>query len=184
MAKLYHIFQQTAAFIDTLIAGIGRSVAYLSIFLVLVTCFIVLMRYGFNVGSIAIQETATYMHASLFTLGAAYTFQRDAHVRVDVFFRRLTLRQQAWVNIMGAIFLLLPTASCLVFLSYDFVAQSWVIRESSIEQEGLPFLYLLKSLIPIAGVLLFLQGVASLLHNTLALVGYCQCEDIHDEVML
>jgi len=184
MSALYHILQQTADLIDVIVDRIGRSVGYLAMLLVLVTCYIVLMRYGFNIGSIATQEIVTYMHATIFMLGAGFTLQRDGHVRVDVFYRRLNARQRAWVNSLGTLVFLLPTAGSLVWLSYDFVSQAWHIKESSIEQEGLPFVYLLKTLIPAAGGLLFLQGISILIHNTLALVGFSVSSEQHDEVML
>lgn len=184
MNALYHTLQKTAAMIDRIIDRIGQMIAYLVLMLVLVTCYIVLTRYGFNIGSIAVQETVTYMHATVFMLGAAYTLQRDGHVRVDVFYSRINPRQQAWINALGSLGLLLPTAGCLVYLSMDFVTQAWQIKEASVEQEGLPFVYLLKALIPAGGCLLFMQGISIIIHNTLALVGFENTEQIHDEVML
>jgi TRAP-type mannitol/chloroaromatic compound transport system permease small subunit len=184
MNALYHILHKTAAMIDRIVDQIGRMIAYLVILLVFVTCYVVLTRYGFNIGSIAVQETVTYMHATIFMLGAAYTLQRGGHVRVDVFYSRINPRQQAWINALGSLFLLLPTAACLVYLSMDFVVQAWQIKEASIEQEGLPFVYLLKTLIPLGGSLLFLQGISIIIHNTLALVGIKTIEPTHSEAVL
>jgi TRAP-type mannitol/chloroaromatic compound transport system permease small subunit len=184
MNKLYHILNNVAALIDTLIDRIGKSIALFSILLVLLTSLIVLLRYGFNIGSIALQETGMYIHAAIFMLGAAYTLQHGCHVRVDVFYRRFNERQKAWVNALGCLFLLLPTAASIILLSDQFVLQSWHIKESSIEQEGLPIVYIFKTFIPACGSLLFLQGVAMLIQNTLLLVGFNTNQPINDEAML
>lgn len=171
MNKLYHILNALGVAIAGLVSVVGRCTAWLSVFLVCITCIVVVLRYGFGIGAIALQETAIYIYAALFMLGAAYTFARDGHVRVDVFYRRFNTVQRAWVNILGGLFLLIPTALAIVLLSWEFVAQAWVNREGSIESEGLPFVYLLKSMIPICGGLLLLQGIANLIDNTLLLVG-------------
>lgn len=184
MTKLYHILDFIAASIDTVVDKIGRVIALLSIVLVLLTSLIVLLRYGFNAGSIALQETGMYIHAAIFMLGAAYALQHGCHVRVDVFYRNFNARQKAWVNAFGCLFLLLPTAASIVLLSDQFVIQSWQIKESSIEQEGLPIVYLFKTLIPACGSLLFLQGVAILIQNTLQLVGFHSHQPAQDEALL
>jgi TRAP-type mannitol/chloroaromatic compound transport system permease small subunit len=171
MGKLYHILNALGVTIAGFVSVVGRCTAWLSIALVCITCVVVVLRYGFGIGAIALQETALYIYAALFMLGAAYTLGRDGHVRVDVFYRRFTSIQRAWVNIVGGLFLLVPTALGIILLSWEFVAQAWVNREGSIQSEGLPFVYLLKSMIPMCGGLLLLQGIANLIDNTLVLVG-------------
>lgn len=185
MTPLYHSLSLLRAAIDQLIASIGKLAAWLSIGLVVVTCIVVVLRYGFGIGAIALQESAIYMFAALFMLGVAYTFARDGHVRVDVFYRHYHWRTKAWIEVLGGLMLLLPSAFCMVLLSLDFAAQAWANMEGSIEADGLPFVYLLKSLVPLSGALLFLQGVSSILYNTLLLVGYLhhsESESNHDEV--
>jgi len=187
MKLLYHSLSILSASIDKLIAGIGKIAAWLSFSLVIVTCVVVMLRYGFGIGAIALQELAIYMFATLFMLGIAYTFARDGHVRVDVFYRHLDSHQKAWINIVGGLFFLLPSAFFLVLLSWDFAAQAWVNFEASIEADGLPFVYLLKSLIPVCGALLFLQGLSNIIDNTLLLVGYTHTradQVATDEVMV
>ncbi|MEY3018332.1 MAG: hypothetical protein RL336_1467, partial [Pseudomonadota bacterium] len=100
MTKLYHILQRLAEAIDRLVAALGKLTAWLSVVLVLVTCVVVALRYGFGVGAIALQESTLYMYAALFMLGAAYTFVHDDHVRVDVFYRHFSAPQRAWINIL------------------------------------------------------------------------------------
>jgi TRAP-type mannitol/chloroaromatic compound transport system permease small subunit len=132
----------------------------------LITFVVVVLRYGFDTGWIALQESVMYLHAFLFMLGAAYTLGDDAHVRVDIFYRRFSAKKKALVNLFGALLLLLPTCIFIIVMSWDYVATSWRLLESSKEAGGLPLVFVLKSLIPIFCGLLILQGIADILRNT------------------
>lgn len=156
--------------IDAFTERCGRLLAYLALIMALLTAFIVVLRYGFNVGSIVSQEAVTYMHGALFLLGAAYALKTGAHVRVDIFYRRFSTRSQAWVNAIGAIVFLLPLCAFILLTSLDYVAESWSMRESSPEPGGIPAVYLLKTLIPLSAAMLALQGIAELLRDTLTLM--------------
>ena len=138
----------------------GRTLAWLTLAMVIVTVVVVVARYSFDAGWIALQESVTWMHGLVLMLGLAYTLKHDAHVRVDVFYRRFGERGRAWVDLVGAIVLLLPFASYIAWSSWDYVAASWAVGERSREAGGLPGLFLLKTAIPVAAALLFLQGVA------------------------
>lgn len=157
-------------YIDTFTEHSGRLLGWLAVAMALVTAAIVFMRYGLNIGSIASQEAVTYMHGCLFMLGAAYTLKHGAHVRVDIFYRNFSPRAQAWVNALGGIVFLLPLCVFIGLSSWNYVAESWAIRESSPEPGGIPAVFLLKSLIPLLAVNLFLQGLAETLRSTLVLV--------------
>lgn len=141
----------------------GRYIAWLLVAMVLLQVLVVLLRYGFNVGSIALQESVTYLHAIAFLLGTAYTLRHDEHVRVDVVYRRLSGRQQHWVNLTGFALFLLPVCTFIIWSSLNYVAQSWSIRESSADAGGLAGIYLLKTLIPLFALLLIVQGLAQTL---------------------
>jgi TRAP-type mannitol/chloroaromatic compound transport system permease small subunit len=149
--------------IDGINEWIGRGVAWCALAMVLLTFGVVVLRYVFGIGSIALQESVVYLHAAVFMLGAAYTLKHDAHVRVDVFYHRLAPRGRAIVNLAGVLLLLFPVAALLFFVSLDYVANAWAVREASREPGGLPWVYLLKTLIPAAAVLIFLQGISQLL---------------------
>lgn len=142
----------------------GRAVAWLTLAMVLVTFGIVVARYGFSAGSVAVQESVVYMHALVFLLGAAYTLKYDEHVRVDIFYQRASVRRRHLVNLLGVLLLLLPTCLFIGIASLDYVAASWTANqgagEGSREAGGLPWLYWLKTTIPISMTLLALQGVA------------------------
>jgi TRAP-type mannitol/chloroaromatic compound transport system permease small subunit len=102
------------------------------------------------------------MHALLFMLGAAWALRSGDHVRVDVFYRKLHPRRQAWVDLLGTVLFLLPLCGYVFFESWPYVLQSWEIHETSREAGGLRGLYLLKSVIPLTAALLALQGVSEI----------------------
>jgi TRAP-type mannitol/chloroaromatic compound transport system permease small subunit len=150
---------------------VGQLAAWLALLLVLVTFAVVVLRYLFATGSIAMQESILYLHASLFLLGAAYTLKRDGHVRVDIFYRDFSPRRKALVDLLGTLLLLLPVCGFLLWVSLDYVASAWSLREASPETGGLPFVYLLKTLIPVAAGLLIVQGLSQALDNLDTLAG-------------
>jgi len=155
--------------IDAFTEQCGRLLAWLLAAMALLTGTVVMLRYGFNIGSVAAQEAVTYLHACAFMLGAAYALKSDAHVRVDIFYRKLTPRGRAWVNSVGGITLLLPFCALLFFGSLHFSAQAWAIGETSADAGGIPAIFLLKSLLPLMALNLGAQGVAEILRNALFL---------------
>lgn len=138
---------------------IGRGVAWLVLAMVLLIFLIVVSRYVFNAGSMAMQEGVTYLHAMVFMLAAAWTLSEDGHVRVDIFYRDASPRHKAWVNLLGSLVFLLPFAVFMLVVSWSYVAASWGVFEGSREAGGLPLVWLLKSLIPLFAVLLITQGL-------------------------
>jgi TRAP-type mannitol/chloroaromatic compound transport system permease small subunit len=156
-------------YIEAFIRRIGLASRYLGLILVINTTLVVALRYLFNWSPIALQETMTYFHASLFMLGAAYTLQQDAHVRVDVFYQHMSERKKHLVNLFGTLFLLLPTCAFIFIICLPYVSSSVSMGEHSVEGNGLPFLYILKSLLLVLPILLSLQGVANLIRHGVAL---------------
>lgn len=156
--------------IDRFTDASGRVLAWLALAMGGLTALIVVMRYGFNFNSIYIQELVVYLHGTLFMLGAAFTLKRGAHVRVDIFYRRFSPRSRAWVDALGGVVFLMPFCLFVLGVSWQFVSESWAIREISSEPGGIPAVFLLKSLIPLMAINLLLQGVAETLRNTLVLM--------------
>lgn len=148
--------------IDRCSDWLGRTIAWLTLAMVIVTLIVVILRYVFGIGLIWLQESITWMHAVVFMLGASYALRHEDHVRVDVFYRRASPRQQGWVDALGIVLLLLPLCAYILYTSYPYVAASFAVRESSREANGLPALFLLKAVIPLMAVLLGLQAVADL----------------------
>ena len=157
--------------LDRLADAVGLAVAWLTLGMVLVTFVVVVLRYAFDTGWIAMQESITYMHALVFMLGAAYTLRRDGHVRVDIFYRRRGPRARALIDLLGGLLLLLPTSIFIFWVSLDYVGSAWAVHEGSREAGGLPGVYLLKTLMLIMPSLLVLQGLADALRNLLVLAG-------------
>ena len=162
--------RNTVRLIDNLTQALGQALAWLCLLMAGMTCLVVLLRYGFQFGSVAMQESITYLHASVFMLGAAYTLKSGGHVRVDIFYRRLSRRGVAWVNSVGAILFLLPFCVFLIVVSWSFVSESWAIFEGSPDPGGIHAVFLLKSLIPLLALSLLLQGGAEVLRNLLVLL--------------
>ncbi len=166
--------------IDQVSEWTGRAIAWLTLGMVIVTFTVVLLRYLFNIGWIALQESITYMHALVFMLGTAYTLRHDGHVRVDIFYQKFSPRGRAWVDLFGTLFLLLPVTLFIAWISWEYVATAWALKEGSRETGGLPGVYLLKSAIPLMAVLLLLQGVSLALRSLLVLYGYENQAPHHD----
>lgn len=159
-----------AAAIDRFSQYSGQLLAWLTLVMMLVTCMVVLLRYGFGIGSIGLQESVAYMHAVVFLLSTAFTLQRQGHVRVDILYRRFSPRRQAWVNALGSLLFLLPICGFLLAVSWNFVAESWAVREGSAQAGGLPGVYLLKALIPLMAITLGLQGIADIARSLVVLM--------------
>ena len=117
----------TADGIDRLIAAIGRAVAWLALFVVLVQFAVVVLRYAFGIGSIWLSESVIYGHAALFMLAAAWTLQVGGHVRVDIFYADASPRTKAMVDLVGALILLLPFMAVIAWFAVPYVARSWAI---------------------------------------------------------
>ena len=143
----------------------GRAIAWLTLGMVLTQFTVVILRYVFGVGWIALQESILFMHALVFMLGAAYTLRYEGHVRVDIFYRRLSRRGRALVDVLGTLLLLLPVCVYIFSSSWDYVTDSWQLFEGSREAGGLPGVFLLKTSILLMAGLLSLQGLSMLLKS-------------------
>ena len=141
----------------------GQAVAWLTLAMVLMTFTIVILRYGFNLGWIWLQEIVIYLHVAVFTIAAAWTLQQDAHVRVDIFYTDMPAKKQAWVNLLGTLLFLIPFCLFILIISWPYVFNSWQLMETSREAGGLPLVFLLKSLILVLPALLLGQAVISVL---------------------
>jgi TRAP-type mannitol/chloroaromatic compound transport system permease small subunit len=153
--------------LDRFSATTGRAASWLTLCMVLVTFVVVVMRYVFDAGLIWIQESVVWMHAVVFMLGAAYALQEEEHVRVDIFYRDMSARRRAWVDLLGVLVFLFPLCAFLGWKSLDFVIQSWTIGETSREPGGLPypFIPLQKSVILLMPVAVALQGLSLFLKS-------------------
>ena len=171
---LYRLLSTIVRNIDRLNDLIGRAIAWLTLAMVLVTCAVVIVRYVFNLGSIALQESVMYMHGIVFLFGIAYTLKERGHVRVDVLYERFPGRVRTIVDLLGHLLLLIPVALFILIGSLDYVSFSWSLGEASAQPGGLPGVFLVKSLIPAMAFLLLLQGIAEVLRSVSNLAGWAE----------
>lgn len=146
--------------IDRVTSALGRAAAWLALVVVLLQFALVVARYLFGLGSVWLTETVIYAHAALFMLAAAWTLQVGGHVRVDIFYADASAHTKALIDLVGALFLLLPFMVVLIWLAIPYAARSWSILEHSQEASGLPVVFVFKTLIPLFALLMALQGIA------------------------
>lgn len=174
------------AAVDAANDWIGRVIAWLTLGCVL-TCFtVVLLRYGFSVGFPWMQELYVWQHAAVFMVGAGYTMLHGGHVNVDIAYGRFSPRKKAWVDILGTVFFLLPWMAVLAWTSSQFVLSSWAILEPSSQSNGMPGLFLLKSVIWVFCAVVSLQGLALIARRILYLNGraeHAPAADSHSEYL-
>ena len=171
----------TIKMLDRITDGIGRVLSTASLAVVVITFITVLMRYVFKLNDLTLfgwelprqsmEESVLYLHSLLFMLASAYTLRHDAHVRVDVFYRDFTPRTKAVVNLVGTLVFLLPVAGFIIYSSVDYVSFSWKLKEHSQEADGLAYVYVLKTLIPLMGGMLIFQGLVEALRSIAVLLG-------------
>jgi TRAP-type mannitol/chloroaromatic compound transport system permease small subunit len=159
--------------IDRISVVLGKTAAWLTLLMVVITFVVVVMRYVFDAGLIWLQESVIWMHAVVFMIGAAYTLQQEDHVRVDVFYRTMSATRRAWVDTIGVIIFIWPLCLFLAWKSVDFVTASWGVHEASRESGGLPYplLPILKTVLLIMPAAVALQGASLLLTSINTLRG-------------
>ncbi len=146
--------------IDQICDVLGRTVAWFTVLMAIVTVVVVVLRYAFDQGTILLQESVMYLHGFAFMLAIPYALKEEAHVRVDLLYARMSPRRKATVDLAGHVIFLLPVAATIFFTSLPYVSRAWRVLEGSGEVGGIPGIYILKTLIPAMAVLLFLQGLA------------------------
>lgn len=157
---------------DAINERLGQAISWLALFMVLVQFAVVLMRYVFGIGWIWAQESIIYMHALVFMAAAGYTLVHDGHVRVDIFYGGMSDRGKAIVDLIGGLLLLLPMCILIAWASLSFVTRAWGIMEGSPEGDnGIPAVFLLKTVILVFCFLVGLQGLAMMARSTIALSG-------------
>lgn len=147
---------------ESLIRWVGYIAATALAALVLLVVYDALMRYLFQSGSIAMQELEWHLFDVVIMLGIAYTLQRASHVRVDIFYDSFSDRMRHVVNIIGAVFFILPFSLLIVYVGFDFVLISFEQMEASSDPGGLPYRFIVKSLMPLSFVLLIVQTLSEL----------------------
>ncbi len=164
---------------DRLNEWLGSKLAWLTLAMVLLQFVIVVMRYVFGLGSVKLQESIVYLHATVFMAAAGYTLLHNGHVRCDIFYSPASPRAKAWVDLFGVLVFLLPMCALIAWIAWPYVAAAWAVREGSPEGSlGIPGVFLLKTVILVFAALLALQGLALAIHAALLLAGV---EAPHDD---
>ncbi len=151
--------------IERVIQKVGSFCSWLSFALVILITLDVFLRYIFNFSSASLYELEWHFFAIIFLLGSSITLQNDQHVRVDVFYNKLSNKKKEIVNLTGNIFFLLPFSIVIFYTSLPFVEDSLKILESSPDPGGLPYRFIIKLVIPLSFLLLALQGTINIIKN-------------------
>ncbi len=147
-------------FIDSLSAWMGKTFAWCIVILTFSTCYEVFVRYVLNAPTVWAFDMSVQMYGALFIMAGAYALSQDAHVRGDVIYRLLPIKVQAGIDLTLYILFLAPGALALIYYGYGFASDSWFYKEVSWSSPSRIQIYFFKSLIPVAGTLVLLQGFA------------------------
>lgn len=164
------LVDRIAGTIDRMNGLIGSIAGWMATFMVVIQFGTVVMRFVFGENLILVQDMVLYLHGMVFMLGAGYLLMRDGHVRVDLIYRDLSVRQKHWIDLGGSVLLLIPFSLVLLILSLPYTFNSWLIFESSREFTGLPLTFVLKTTIPIFALLILLQCIANVLRLSMSLM--------------
>jgi len=158
--------------VSTAIDQINEKIGYVCNFLVLAACVVsagnAMIRYAFSYSSNGWLELQWYMFAILVMFGASYTFKRNEHVRVEIFYLFLSERGQLWLDLIGTLFFLIPSCLLLAYLSWPFFMQAYAVGEVSGNAGGL-IRWPIKFVVPAGFVMLALQGVSEVIKRIAAL---------------
>ena len=149
---------------------IGRTIYWLVLVAVLISCINAVIRKAFNWSSNSLLEIQWYLFSAIFLFCAGYTLLRNQHVRIDVVSGRLTKRTQAWIDIVGTVFFLLPMAIMVMYLSWPVFMQAYERNEVSTNAGGL-IIWPARLLVPIGFFLLSAQGISELVKRVAFLKG-------------
>lgn len=156
-------------FISAINALVGRVFSWLSLAIVLVCFVVVVQRYFFSTTQVWMQDLYVWLCGVMFMTISGFALMRDMHVRVDIFYRKVSLRQKAWRDLFGVLFFLLPFCAVVWIYAYPYVMRSWRLLEGSPNAGGMPGFYILKTFILVFVVLTALQGLAMLARSVLVL---------------
>ena len=151
--------------IDAVVCWIGKAMGWILFLVVLLVFASTFLRYLFGIGYAWLQELYIWLNGSALLLAAAYAWRDDAQVRVEIFRQRFSLRQKAWVEVLGTLFVLLPTLGIIAYWSWTPIRISWRILERSSALDGLPGVYLMKSVVLLFCAIMALQAVGVLVRE-------------------
>ena len=165
-----------------IIDAMGYICVLLMILMVMNVFYDVLMRYFFNDVSIGMQELEWHLFAAMFMFGIGYTLKEDGHVRVDIFYEKLKPHTQAYIDIVGALLFALPISLIIMYYGYSYAFDAFEMMEGSPDPGGLPYRWIIRSVIPASNAFLILCIFYTVLDSMQRLKGPNIHEDhIHNE---
>jgi len=159
-----------SGWMDRISERIGHTIYWLVLAAVLISCINAVVRKAFNWSSNSLLEIQWYLFSAIFLFCAGYTLLKNQHVRIDVISGRLSKRTQAWIDIFGTLFFLLPMAILIMYLSWPVFVQAYERHEVSTNAGGL-IIWPARLMVPIGFLLLAAQGISELVKRVAFLQG-------------
>lgn len=144
---------------------IGDIVSWINVLLVLVIILQVILRYGLGEGMIALEELQWHCYALCIMVGFSYTDAKDAHVKVDLISSKFSPKANAYIELFGTLFLLIPFLIVVIDHGLEYTKTSFASMEKSPSPGGLPFRWLIKSLIPLSMFLMMLSAFSKIIRS-------------------
>lgn len=157
--------------LDKFILSIGRAVSWANLLLILVTVMQVILRYGFRHGLVMLEELEWHLYALAYMIGLSYAMITDSHVRVDVITGRFSARTKAVIDLLGHVFLLLPLLLVLIYYGMEFTHSSFKLMEHSNAPLGLPYRWVIKSVIPVSFALMVVAAASRIIRCLVIIKG-------------
>ena len=156
-------------FADTLSSSMGKAFSWCIVILMGGTCYEVVMAYVFNAPTLWNFDFSLQMYGAIFMMAGAYTLATEAHVRGDVIYRLFPTKVQGWIDLVLYFVFFFPGVIALGFYGYEYAAKAWMIKETRWNSPAQIQIYMAKSLIPLAGTLLTIQGVSEVFRSIICI---------------
>ena len=156
-------------FADNLSTSMGKAFSWCIVILMGGTCYVVIMAYTFNSPTLWNFDFSLQMYGAIFMMAGAYTLSTEAHVRGDVIYRLFPTKVQGWIDLILYFLFFFPGVIALAVYGYDYAALAWKIKETSWNSPAQIQIYMAKSLIPLSGTLLVIQGISEVFRSIICI---------------
>ena len=157
------------SFADHLSTSIGKAFAWCIVILMGGTVYEVIMAYVFNAPTLWNFDFSIQMYGAILMMSGAYCLATESHVRGDVIYRLFKPRTQGWIDLILYFIFFFPGVLALAFYGYDYAALAWKIKETSWSSPAQIQIYMVKALIPTAGVTLIIQGISEVFRSIICI---------------
>ena len=156
-------------FADNLSTSMGKAFSWCIVILMGGTCYEVIMAYAFNSPTLWNFDFSLQMYGAIFMMAGAYTLSTEAHVRGDVIYRLFPTKVQGWIDLILYFLFFFPGVIALAVYGYDYAALAWKIKETSWNSPAQIQIYMAKSLIPLSGTILVIQGISEVFRSIICI---------------